>query len=154
MTTIAILATEAPERLGSSYPPSFAGRVRGRSKRALGDVFGLTGFGVNLVTLAPGAQSSLRHRHSLQDEFVYVLQGEVVLAHDGGELLLRERMCAGFPHQGTAHCLINRSDAPATYLEVGDRRPGDSAEYPDDDLRAEAVGISWRFTRKNGEPCE
>ena len=151
-TLIAIVAGEAPARTRSHYPPEFAARMAGRTKRPLGDVFGLSGFGVNLVTLEPGAQSSLRHRHLVQDEFVYVIAGEVVLAHDGGETVLRAGMCAGFAHGGTAHHLLNRSDADAVYLDVGDRRPGDSAEYPDDDLRAEAVPGGWRFTRKTGEP--
>jgi uncharacterized cupin superfamily protein len=151
-TPVAVVALDAPASTGTNYPPPFAERVAGRSRRRLGNLFGIEAFGVNLVTLAPGAQSSVRHRHSVQDEFVYLLSGELVLAHDGGETLLSAGMCAGFPHGGTAHHLINRSDAPAVYIEVGDRRPGDSAEYPDDDLCAVAVPGGWRFTRKNGEP--
>lgn len=151
---VALVAGEAPARKRSIYPAPFAERVAGRTKQALGDLFGIASFGVNLVTLDPGAQSSVRHRHLVQDEFVYVLTGEVVLAHDGGEIVLSPGMCAGFPHGGTAHHLINRSAAPATYLEVGDRQPGDAAEYPDDDLRAEAIAGGWRFTRKNGERVE
>ena len=149
----ALVAAEVPARTGSNYPEPFASQMAGRAKRALGAPFGLDGFGVNLVTLKPGARSSLRHRHAVQDEFVYVLSGEVVLVHDGGETVLWPDMCAGFPHGGAAHFLINRSDAEAVYLEVGDRRPGDSAAYPDDDLVAIAVeGGGWRFTRRDGTP--
>lgn len=149
---VSVIAEETPARTSTNYPPPFAERVQGRRKHALGDLFGLTNFGVNLVTLPPGAQSSARHRHSAQDEFVYILSGEVVLVHDGGENVLREGMCAGFRHGGAAHHLINKSDAPATYLEVGDRTPGDTAEYPDDDICAVATPSGWRFTHKNGEP--
>jgi uncharacterized cupin superfamily protein len=151
-TPVALVAAEAPGRRGTNYPAAFAERVAGRLKQPLGNLFGLASFGVNLVTLEPGAQSSVRHRHLVQDQFVYLLSGEVVLVHDGGEALLTPGMCAGFPHGGTAHHLINRSNVPATYLEIGDRLPGDSAEYPDDDLCAVAVPGGWSFTRKNGEP--
>lgn len=149
---VAVVARETPARTSTNYPSVFAARVLGRSKHALGDLFGLSNFGVNLVTLAPGAQSSVRHRHLVQDEFIYMLSGEVVLAHDEGEHVLRAGVCAGFRHGGGAHHLINRSQAPATYLEVGDRTPGDTAEYPDDDLCAVATPTGWRFTHKNGEP--
>jgi uncharacterized cupin superfamily protein len=149
---VALIAADAPARTGSSYPPEFARRVSGRRKQALGDLFGLSSFGVNLSTLLPGAQSSVRHRHLVQDEFVYVLSGELVLVHDHGEVRLMPGMCAGFPHGGTAHHLINRSDEAAVYLEVGDRQPGDAADYPDDDLVAEKTETGWRFTHKDGEP--
>jgi uncharacterized cupin superfamily protein len=151
-TPVAVIADETPARTSSSYPSPFAERVQGRRKHALGALFGLTNFGVNLVALAPGAQSSVRHRHSLQDEFVYVLAGEVVMVDDDGDHLLRAGMCAGFRHGGAAHHLINRSDAPATFLEVGDRTPGDAADYPDDDLCAIATPSGWRFTHKDGAP--
>jgi uncharacterized cupin superfamily protein len=146
------IAADVPGRSTSSYPGRFAGLVAGRLKRPLGDSFGIESFGVNLTTLDPGARSSLRHRHTVQDEFVYLLDGELVLAHDGGETVLTAGMCAGFPRGGTAHHLINRSAAPATYLEIGDRQPGDSAEYPDDDLIAQRSGAGWRFTRKDSTP--
>lgn len=146
------IATEAPARTGSNYPPEFAMRVAGRSKRPLGDLFGLTNLGVNLVTLAPGSQSSARHRHRVQDEFVYLLSGELILVDDSGEVALVAGMCAGFPHGGTAHHLINRSDAPAVYLEIGDRLPGDSADFPDDDLVARHTPDGWRYLHKSGEP--
>lgn len=148
----AVVAADAPGRSSTVYPSPFAERVKGRFKRPLGDLFGIASFGVNLTTLEPGAQSSIKHRHSVQDEFVYVVSGELVLAHDRGETLLTAGMCVGFPHAACAHHLLNRSDAPATYLEVGDRAPGDSADYPDDDLAAVRVGGEWHFTHKNGTP--
>ena len=151
---VAIRAADVPGRTGSVYPALFAHRVAGRRKQPLGDMFGIASFGVNLVTLAPGSQSALRHRHTVQDEFVYVVAGEVTLIHDAGEVVMGAGMCAGFPHGGTAHHLLNRSGAPAIYIEIGDRLPGDSAEYPDDDLLAERTDEGWRFSRRNGAPFD
>ena len=148
----ACVAAEAAGRSTTNYPSPFAERVKGRFKRPLGDLFGIASFGVNLTTLEPGAQSSIKHRHSVQDEFVYVISGELVLAHDDGETLLTAGMCAGFPHAASAHHLLNRSNAPATYLEVGDRQPGDSADYPDDDLIAIRSEGAWHFSHKDGTP--
>jgi uncharacterized cupin superfamily protein len=106
-----------------------------RAKRRLGDACGLTRFGVNHVTLGPGGQSALRHWHTLEDEFVYVLSGEVVLVTNDGEQTLKPGMCAGYPAgKKDAHHFVNRGSAPATYLEVGNRADGDHAFYPDDDL--------------------
>ncbi len=123
------------ERRGFSYPEPFLSRMGERVKRRLGDACGLTRFGVNLVTLGPGGQSALRHWHTLQDEFVYVLSGEVVLITDGGEQVLGPGMCAGYPvGSRDAHHFVNRSREPAIYLEIGNRTPGDNAFYPDDDL--------------------
>lgn len=151
---VAIVARDAPPRTKpSSYPEPFASRMAGRVKRPLGDLFGLSNFGVNLTTIRPGGMSALRHAHSRQDEFVYVLEGELVLVTDRGELLLTAGMCAGFPAGSTdAHHLLNRSAQPATYLEVGDRSPGDSAVYPDDDLQACFEGGAWTFRHKDGTP--
>lgn len=149
---IALIADQAPTQLGSGYPPQFAHRVAGRRKQRLGDLFGLENIGVNLITLPPATQSAARHRHMVQDEFVYVLSGELVLVHDEGETLLRAGACAGFRHGGTAHHLINRSNADASYIEIGDRLPGDTAECPDDDLVPVRTEMGWRYTRKNGEP--
>jgi uncharacterized cupin superfamily protein len=149
---IIVTAVDAPGRRTTNYPPEFAAKVRRRVKRPLGDIFGITGFGVNLTTLEPGSQSSVRHRHTVQDEFVYVVAGELVLVHDAGEVKLEPGMCAGFSAGGTAHCLANRSNAPATYLEIGDRRPGDAAEYPEDDLVAVMGEAGWSFTHKDGTP--
>lgn len=151
----AIVAAEAPPRqTPSSYPAVFAARMAGRVKRPLGEVFGLRNFGVNLTRLDAGAQSALRHAHRVQDEFVYVLEGEVTLATDAGEQLLRAGMCAGFPAGGTnAHHLINRGSQPAVYLEVGDRSAGDCVIYPDDDLQARrGEDGSWRYLHKDGRP--
>jgi uncharacterized cupin superfamily protein len=147
----AIEAAAAPPR-ASSYPAPFAARVLGREKRPLGDLFGLTNFGVNLTRLAPGAASALRHAHTRQDEFIYVLEGEPTLCTDAGETRLRPGMCAGFrAGTGEAHRLVNRGAVDAVYVEIGDRSAGDVVSYPDDDLavRLDADG-SRQYTRKDG----
>ena len=144
-------STVAP-RTTSMYPEVFRPRVLPREKRALGDALHLTRFGVNLTTLFPGKQSSLRHYHSHEDEMVFVLEGEVVLVTDAGEQLLTAGMCAGFPAgSNDAHHLINRSAHPARYLEIGNRDLADSVRYPDVDLVASknAQG-SWVYTRRDG----
>lgn len=152
-TPRAVRAADVPPRARpSSYPPAFAARMAGRVKRSLGDIFGLAAFGVNLTRLAPGAMSALMHAHSTQDEFIYVLEGELVLVTPEGESVLAPGMCAGFPAGGAAHHLINRSAAEAAYLEVGDRSPGDQVSYPADDLVAVLTGGAWRFARKDGTP--
>ena len=150
---LAIEAAPAPVRAKPSvYPSPFAERMTGRTKRPLGALFGLKIFGVNLTELAPGAISSLMHRHSKQDEFVYVTHGELWLVTDRGEQRLTAGMCAGFPAGGLAHHLVNRSADTAAYLEIGDRGEGDTADYPADDLAALAVEGEWRFTHKDGAP--
>jgi uncharacterized cupin superfamily protein len=152
---VAIKAREAPPRTKpSNYPEPFASRMAGREKRPLGELFGLQNFGVNLTRLAPGAVSSLRHAHSRQDEFIYVLEGEPTLVTNAGESVLQPGMCAGFPAGGgDAHHLVNRSPQDVVYLEVGDRTAGDAATYPDDDLVAVmAPDGRWRFTRRDGTP--
>ena len=124
-----------PEARGSSYPEPYRSRMGDRVKRRLGEACGLTKFGVNLVTLGPGGQSALRHWHTLEDEFVYVLSGEVVLVSEAGEQTLGAGMCAGYPAgKRDAHHFVNRSAAPAVYLEIGNRIDGDNSFYPDDDL--------------------
>ncbi len=152
---IAIHAAEAPPKSRqTNYPEPFATRVAGRHKQPLGDLFGLANFGVNLTRLAPGAISALRHAHSTQDEFIYILEGTPLLVTDEGETPLQPGMCAGFrAGTGNAHHLVNRSTDQVLYLEVGDRSPGDRASYPDDDLQAmlDAKG-QWVFTRKDGSP--
>lgn len=150
----ALTACEVPPRTKpSNYPQPFASRMTGREKRALGDAFGLTNFGVNLTRLAPGAVSALRHAHSRQDEFVYVLDGQPTLVTDEGRVLLGPGMCAGFKAgTGDAHQLINESTQEVVYLEVGDRTPGDEGVYPDDDLQAVMVAGQWRFAHKDGTP--
>jgi uncharacterized cupin superfamily protein len=149
---VAVQANDvAPRAKRSNYPEPFAARVAGREKRQLGDVFGLTNFGVNLTRLAPGAASALRHAHTHQDEFVYILKGKPVLITGAGEVALTEGMCAGFrAGDPNAHHLVNRTDEDVVYLEVGDRTPGDQAVYPDDDLQAAMVEGAWRFTHKDG----
>ena len=123
------------EKRGSGYPEPFKSRMGERIKRRLGQACGLTKLGVNLVTLGPGGQSALRHWHTLEDEFVYVLEGEVVLVTNSGEQTLSAGMCAGYPAgKPDAHHFINRSPRPAKYLEMGQRPDGDVAFYPDDDL--------------------
>lgn len=150
----ALPAAQAPlRRRVSNYPEPFASRMAGREKRPLGDLFGLTNFGVNLTQLAPGAVSSLRHAHSRQDEFVYILQGHPTLHTDAGRTALAPGDCAGFAAgTGDGHCLINETTQPVVYLEVGDRAVGDAASYPDDDLQAVQRDGRWHFTRKDGTP--
>jgi len=141
------------ERRGSGYPEPFRSRMGDRVKRRLGDACGLTRFGVNLVTLPPRGQSALRHYHTREDEFVYVLEGEVVLVTNQGEQTLRAGDCAGYPAgKADGHHFVNRSNAPARYLEVGNRDPEDTAFYPDDDL---AFGNDGRYVDRDGTPyCE
>lgn len=142
----------APRAKPSNYPPVFAARMAGRSKRQLGDAFGLTRFGVNLVELEPGARSALLHRHTRQHEFVFILTGCPVLVTDEGERNLEPGMCIGFLPAGPAHYLVNRSDALVSYLEIGDRDPEDGATYPEDDLIASWHENAWRFTHRDGRP--
>ncbi len=141
MYPIAVMAKDvAPRAKPSVYPEPFASRMAGREKRALGDVFGLSNFGVNLTRLQPGAISALRHAHTQQDEFVYILEGVATLITGEGETtetILAAGMCAGFKAgTGNAHQLVNRSTSEVVYLEVGDRTAGDAGSYPDDDLQA------------------
>jgi len=152
---LAVFAEDVPPRnTVSNYPAPFAARMEGREKRPLGDVFGLRHFGVNLTRLAPGAISSLRHAHSRQDEFVYILSGCLTLVTNEGASLLEPGMCAGFPAGiSNPHHLVNRSDEEVMYLEVGDRSPNDVVTYPDDDIRAfSGQAAKLMFSRKNGEP--
>lgn len=144
-----------PEQRGTKYPAPLAQGFAGRVRRRLGDAVGLTQFGVNLTTLAPGAMSAHRHWHAREDEFIYVLCGELVLVTDEGERTLSASMAAGFPAgDGNGHHLINRSDEPATYLEIGTRSPDEVAHYPDVDLVAEKRAGVLVFLRKDGTPYE
>lgn len=150
----AISAASAPPRKKqTNYPEPFASRMSGREKRSLGDLFGLKNFGVNLTRLSPGGESALFHRHSRQDEFIFVLEGQPTLITDDAETLLGPGSCAGFAAGGTAHQLVNRTGADVVYLEIGDRTPGDEGSYPRDDIQA-TLGPdgAWRFTRKDGTP--
>lgn len=149
-----LLAENVPPRTQASfYPPRFAQRMIGRVKRPLGDCFGLKSFGVNLTRLEPGAQSALKHQHSAQDEFVYLVAGTAVLIIDDAEHELTAGMCAGFPAGGPSHHLVNRSSETVVYLEVGDRNPADEVFYPDDDLQVRAGPDGRRhFESKDGQP--
>ncbi|MCG3174493.1 MAG: hypothetical protein GMKNLPBB_02732 [Myxococcota bacterium] len=150
----ALHPAELPARNSSAYPEPFKSRVLPREKRALGDALGLTKIGVNLTTLMPGRESSMRHHHTHEDELIFVVEGEVVLRTSEGEQILTAGTCAGFP-AGVAngHQLINRGSQPARYLEISNRDPEDTAEYPDVDLayRKSADGKPI-FTRKDGTP--
>jgi uncharacterized cupin superfamily protein len=140
-------------RTGSSYPEPFRAAVAGREKRALGDALGLSNFGVNLTRLPPGNASSQRHWHSRQDEFVYIVEGEVVLITDASEQVLRAGMVAGFPaNSGDGHQLINRSERDAFYLEVGDRTSGDECDYPDIDMLVRWIDGEEKYVHKDGTP--
>ena len=138
-----------PERKGSGYPPPFDGPCAGRVRQRLGNAGGLTDFGVNLMRLPPGGWSSQRHWHSHEDEFVYVLQGELILVEDAGETVLRAGDCAAFPkNTGNGHHLINRGHALAVYLEAGSRNGDDLTTCSDVDIKSHAA--DGRFTHKDG----
>jgi uncharacterized cupin superfamily protein len=151
---LAVDAHTAPLRTKpSNYPEPFFSRMAKRAKRPLGDLFGLKNFGVNLTTLAPGGESALLHRHSKQDEFIYIVSGEPTLVSENGEVTLRPGMCAGFVAKGAAHQLVNRTDRDVVYLEMGDRTAGDEGYYPKDDIQAVMDGVGkWSFTHKDGTP--
>ena len=149
----AIAALEMAPRTTSIYPAEFAKALEGRKKRVLGDSFGLSQFGVNLTKLTPGTWSSQRHWHEKEDEFIYVLDGEITLVDDAGEHRLTPGMCAGFK-AGVAngHHLINRSSRECTYLEVGTRSSDERSHYPEADMQGLKVDGKWLMTRKNGDP--
>jgi uncharacterized cupin superfamily protein len=140
-----------PKRKGTGYPAEFNALSAERVRQRLGAAAGLTDFGVNLTRLPPGCWSSQRHWHSHEDEFVYVLEGELALVEDGGETLLRAGDCAAFP-KGTrnGHHMINRSGAMAVYLEVGSRSPADVTICSDIDMMS--TNADGRFTHKDGRP--
>jgi len=142
-----------PNRTTSNYPEQFRSLVKGRVKKALGNAAGLKNFGVNLVTLAPGSCSALRHWHTRQDEFIYIISGEATLVTNAGEEILKPGMMAGFPAgEEDGHHLVNHSEDIVIYLEVGDRTADDEACYPDDDLIAKAdPNGKWIFTTKDGK---
>ena len=146
-------AAAAPRRRSTNYPEPFASLVAGRIKRPLGDVFGLNNFGVNLTTLLPRAISALRHAHTRQDEFVFILKGSPLLHINAGATRLAPGWCAGFPAgTGDAHRLENDTEQEVEYLEIGDRTPGDAGIYPDDDLQAVMRDGTWSFAHKDGRP--
>jgi uncharacterized cupin superfamily protein len=144
---------QVPEKSTSGYPEPYKTRVAGRHRRRLGDAAGLKNFGVNLTRLDPGSESSMRHWHAKQDEFIYVLEGEVTLVTDAGRQKLTPGMAAGFPAgKADGHQLVNESAKPVLYLEIGDRTPEDGATYTDVDMAARMIGGKWVFTRKDGSP--
>ncbi len=150
----AIHARDVPRpEIQTSYPEPFASLVAGRTKQKLGDVFGLTSFGVNLVRMAPSSTSTVRHHHSLEDEFIYLLEGNLVLIADTEEISLEPGMCAGFrAGSRSAHQLQNRTERVAVFIEVGSRVPGDQVEYPYDDLAVTKTSAGSVFTHKDGSP--
>ncbi|MBV6624602.1 MAG: cupin domain-containing protein [Rivularia sp. (in: Bacteria)] len=144
---------EVPIQNSTDYPDEFKSVVAGRFRQRLGKFAGLNNFGVNLVKLIPGSASALRHWHSHQDEFIYILEGELTIITDAGEEILTPGMAAGFPaNEANGHHLVNRSNEDAVYLEVGDSTPNDTVYYPDNDLIAKPGndGKSVVFTRKDG----
>jgi uncharacterized cupin superfamily protein len=149
----AIKATDAPKREGSRYPEPFHEICMARTKHLLGNEFGLTQFGVNLAIIQPGAWSSQRHWHENEDEFIYVIEGEITLSDDDGDHLLTPGMCAGFKaNNGNGHCLKNLSDKPVKYLEVGTRLSNETAWYSDIDMKVSVVANVQKFTKKDGSP--
>lgn len=144
-----------PGRRGTIYPTPLDAGFEGRIKRALTERLGLTQFGVNVTTLGAGAQSAHRHYHMREDEFVFVLSGELVLVTDAGEQVLTPFMAAGFPAgEANGHHLINRGTEPATYLEIGTRSADEDATYPDVDLVGVKRGGAFRFFHKDGSAYE
>ena len=149
-----ILAADAATRTkASNYPEPFASRMAGPEKKPLGDLFGLSQFGVNLTTLRSGAVSALHHQHSRQDEWVYVLNGEVTLHVGSDSYLMHAGMCAGFRAGGQPHHIQNSSSSDATIIEVGSRAEGDEVSYATEDLVAAMNPAGqWVFEHKDGRP--
>lgn len=150
---VAVRAASVASKSGSGYPEPFNTTVGGASWRPLGDQFDLTQFGINLEVFQPGDQSALRHWHSLSDEFVYVLAGEITLVTDQGESVLEPGMCVGFKAAvRNGHHFINRSSREAQLLVMGARIPGDTAFYPDDDLAWFPTADGKVAAHKDGRP--
>lgn len=153
--TVAHNALDLPAELGSSYPTPFDAPCTQRSRRRLGDAFGLEDFGVNVLVLPPGAWSSQRHWHSRDDELVYILEGTPTLVTDAGERVLAPGDVAGFPAgRADGHHLVNNSDAPVKLIEIGARHRDDDTYYSDIDMQILGSDKSSLFTRRNGEPYE
>ena len=141
-----------PAQQIASYPKEFASVISGREKQRIGDAVGLTQFGVNITRIKAGSASALRHWHEQEDEFIYMLEGELILRENEGETVLRPGDAAGFKAgSGVAHCLVNRSEREAVYLEVGTRAKRERAHYPDVDLVYDRDENGFRFSRKSGE---
>lgn len=140
---------------GTIYPKALAKAVEGRAKRKLTELLGLTQFGVNVTSLAPGSASSQRHWHVAEDEFCYVLEGEITLVTNEGEQVLKAGMAVGFPaNDENGHQLVNKSSQPATYLEIGTRAQIDRCFYPDVDMDLTKVGGKFTMRHKDGQPWE
>ena len=153
MTMGVIDQTKCPVKTGSIYPEPYASRMAGRSSLRLGQAAGLTQFGANLVTLEPGARSSLRHWHMAEDEFVMVTEGELILLQDEGEHVMRPGDCAGWPAGDTnGHCFINRTDRLARFLVVGGKAPREVVTYSDEDFAIEIEDGRASFTYRDGSP--
>ncbi|MEM7226939.1 MAG: cupin domain-containing protein [Pseudomonadota bacterium] len=151
--THAFTPASLSKRIGTGYPKPFDAVAPNRVKHVLGDHAGLTQYGVNYVILPPGEASSLRHWHREEDEFVYVLSGELVLITDDGEEVMSGGMCVGFPAGvENGHQLVNRSAADACYLEIGTRSNDEEAFYPDVDLHVVIKDRNFHFTKKKGDP--
>jgi uncharacterized cupin superfamily protein len=144
---------KVPAQPIASYPKEFAPVISGREKQRIGDAVGLTQFGVNITRIKAGSASALRHCHEQEDEFIYMLEGELVLRENDGETVLRPGDAAGFKAgSGIAHCLVNRTPRDAVYLEVGTRAKSERVHYPDVDFMMERDATGRRFFRKSGEP--
>jgi len=144
-----------PAQQIASYPKEFASVISGREKQRIGDAVGLTQFGVNITRIKAGSASALRHWHEREDEFVYMLEGELVLCENDGETVLKAGDAAGFKSgSGVAHCLVNRTDRDASYLEVGTRAESERVHYPDVDFMMERDASGRRYFRKSGERIE
>jgi uncharacterized cupin superfamily protein len=144
---------KVPIDTATGYPAPFKNAVEGRSRKRLARHAGLAQFGVNVCTLKPGAASSQRHWHEEEDELVYVLQGEVALCEDEGEIVLKAGDCAAWKRGVTnGHCLVNRSDRDTVFIEVGTRAAADRAFYSDIDMMVVRDEKGARYTKKNGEP--
>lgn len=152
---VAIMGNSQPARFGSGYPDPFDKPCVEREKKPLGDAFGLSDYGVNLVTLTPGTWSSQRHWHSAEDEFIYVLEGNPTLVTDEGETALEPGMCAGFvAGNANGHHLVNGTEGIVVYLEVGSRCDDDDVDYSDIDMQVKRRGYGGVFTHKDGSPYE
>ena len=155
MSQLPVSAKSIPAIMGKTiYPTPYAALFEGRRKQKLGEFFGLNNFGVNLTHLAPGAISALAHSHSTQEEFIFILEGTPTFILGQEEFNLSPGDCYGFKAgTGIAHKLVNRSEENVSYLEIGDRTPGDEVEYPNDDLQATQLANGlWQLTHKDGSP--
>jgi uncharacterized cupin superfamily protein len=145
--------TKVPAQRIASYPSEFAQVISGREKQKLGDEVGLTQFGVNITRIKAGSASALRHWHEHEDEFIYMIDGELILQENDGETVLKPGDAAGFKAgSGVAHCLLNRTAQDAVYLEVGTRAKSERVHYPDVDFMMERDDTGRRYFRKSGDP--